>query len=153
MTYELERSDLAQSLARMIPQEDLKQVQKLIDAKITTLIERFAVHIKSDQDENITAIKTAMTALDVVIQNPAARRNVGQEEAENATYQEAMAALDAHVTVTDAAGIILEPDGDNHFLTRQGLNDVLEGMPRIGNKHIHSPHSTLFLYEELYVGF
>ena len=55
MTYELERSDLAVNLARMIPQEDLKQVQKLIDSKITTLIERFAVHIKSDQDENIPA--------------------------------------------------------------------------------------------------
>ena len=75
--------------------EDLKQVQKLIDSKIAALIERFAVHIKSDQDENITAIKTAMTALDVVIRNPAARRNVGQEEAENATYEEAMAALDS----------------------------------------------------------
>ena len=36
-----------------------------------------------------------MAALEVVIRNPAARRNVGQEEAENATYQEAMAALDS----------------------------------------------------------
>ena len=37
--------------------------------------------------------------------------------------------LDAQVTVTDAAGIILEPDGNNHFLT--ATNRRIEIVPSI----------------------